>query len=340
MIALASVARARCDGPDAALAFVRELLPPAQASLTLGLIADQLTAKGDFDLARAFTTASGLTDPKSLVDAAKRFLNQHDKDAARDAALQAAEQIRAATPRSNSEHFKLLGEIFGILVEVGEYDHAVAVVQSEEPVRKETLSVSAVERAIRRRDDAAVARLTPMAISAMMQSQGSVMKLYWLTRSLAAAGFRDEARMSYQQLTDTFAPPYPPPRAGEGGEGANVDPVMLAELQALMGDMPAAFATADRAGLPPANPARKARALQAIAILSAGQGNIDGALQAEAKLEAEPANALRDRALLSIAAAQTKSGDLRGAYSTSLRIADPYGRIHSLLRLVAASPHQ
>jgi hypothetical protein len=340
MIALASVARARCDGPDAALAFVRELLPPEQAYLTLGLVADRLTAKGDFDLARAFTAASGLTDPKSLVDAAKRFLNQHQKDAARAAALQAAEQIHAVTPRSKFDHFKILGEIFGILVDVGEYDQAVAVVQSEEPARKEALSVSAMERAIRRRDDATVARLAPVAIDAMMQSRGSVLKLYWLTRSLAAAGYRDEARKAYQRLTDTFAPPYPPPRAGEGREGANVDPVMLAELQALMDDMPAALATAERAGLPPANPGRKARALQAITILAAGQGNIDGALQAEAKLEAEPANALRDRALLSIAAAQAKSGDLRGAYSTSLRIADPYGRIQSLLRLVAASPHQ
>jgi hypothetical protein len=329
MIAVASIAQARCDGPDGALAFVRELLPPEQASLSLGLIADQLTAKGDFDLARAFTMASGLTDPKSLVDAAKRFLNQHDKDAARAAASQAAEQIRAATPRSKFDHFKILGEIFGILVDVGEYDQAVAVVQSEEPERKETLSVSAVERAIRRRDDATVARLTPVAISALMQSRESVLKLYWLTRSLATAGYRDDAGKAYQQFTDTFE-----------RDSLTVDAVMLAELQALMGDMPAALATADRAGIPPANPGRKARALEGITMLAAGQGNIDGALQAEAKLEAEPANALRDRALLSIAAAQTKSGDLRGAYSTSLRISNPYGRIQSLLRLVAASPHQ
>jgi hypothetical protein len=329
MIALASVARARCDGPDAALAFVRELLSPEQADLTLGLIADLLTARRDFELARAFTTASGLTDPKSLVDAAKRFLNQHDNDAARDAALQAAEQIRAVTPRSKFDHFKILGEIFGILVDVGEYDQAVAVVQSEEPARKEMLSVSALERAIRRRDDATVARLTPVAISAMMQSRGSVLKLYWLTRSLAAAGYRDDARKAYQQLAGTFE-----------HDSLSVAPVMLAELQALMGDIPAALATADRAGLPPADPGRKARALQAITMLLAGQGNIDGALQAEAKLEAEPANALRDRALLSIAAAQAKSGDLRGAYSTSLRISNPYGRIQSLLRLVAASPRQ
>jgi tetratricopeptide (TPR) repeat protein len=332
MIALASVARARCDGPDAARAFVRELLPPEQVYLTMGLIADQLTAKGDFDLARDFTVASDLTDPKSLVDAAKRYLNQHDKDAARAAALHAAEQIQAATQRSKSDHFKVLGEIFGILVEVGEYDRAVAVAGSEEPTRKETLFNSAVERAIRRGDNAAVAHLTPVAIDAIMQPRpgwGSVLKLYWLTRSLAAAGYLDDARKAYQQLTDAFE-----------HDSLSVDPVLLAELQALMGDIPAAVATADRAGLPPADPGRKARALQAITVLLAGQGNIDGALQVEAKLEAEPANALRDRALLSIAAAQTKSGDLRGAYSTSLRISNPYGRIQSLLRLVAVSPRQ
>src|SRR5262249_14437711 len=98
MIALAGKAWARCDGPAAAQASVRESLPPEQAYLTLGLIADQFTANGDFGLARAFTVGADSTDPKSLVEAAKRLLKQQDKDAARAAALQAAERIHAATP--------------------------------------------------------------------------------------------------------------------------------------------------------------------------------------------------------------------------------------------------
>jgi hypothetical protein len=328
MVALAGAARARCDGPDAALAFVRDSLPQEQARLALGLIADQLTARGYFDLARAFTAGTDLTDPKSLVDAAKRFLRQNDNEAARAAALQAAEQINGATGRSKSDYFKLSGEIFGILVDVGAYDQAVAAAGSFEASRKRTLLVSAVERAIRRRDDVTVARLAPVAISAVTQPRPD-WQLYWLARSLAVARFRDDARMAYQQLDDAI------------GHGLlTADFVMLAELQALVGDLPAALATADRAGRPPADPGLKARALQAIAIGLAEQGNIDGALQAEAKLEAEPRNVLRDRALLSIAAAQARSGDLQGAYATSLRISDSYGQFQSLLRLVAASPRR
>jgi hypothetical protein len=328
MIALAAAARARCDGSYAALAFVRESLPPEQSSLALGLIADQLAARGDLDLARAFTVATDSTDPKSLADSARRFLREGDKDAARDAALQAAEQINAAAPRAKFDHFKLRGELFGLLVDVGEYDQAVAMVDSDEPQRKRTLFVAAVERAIRGGDAAAVSHLAPVAVAAVIQPRPD-WQLYWLTRSLAVAGFHDEASTGYRQLTDAIE------------QGAlNVDLVELAELQALLGDLPAALATADRAGLPPGNPGRKARALQAIAIRLAEQGNIDGALQAQAKLEAEPQNALGDRTLLSIAAAQARSRDLRGAYATSLRIADPYVRFRSLLPVVSAAPGQ
>ncbi len=95
--------------------------------------------------------------------------------------------------------------------------------------------------------------------------------------------------------------------------------------------------------LPSIVPGPKAHALRAITVGLAQLGNIDGALQAEAGLEAEPRDvltALRDNALSSIATAQFKSGDLRSSFSTSIRIAEPNTRFKSLLPLVATLPRQ
>jgi hypothetical protein len=90
--------------------------------------------------------------------------------------------------------------------------------------------------------------------------------------------------------------------------------------------------------LPPLAAGPKAGALLRIATALAKDGNIDGALRAEAGLEVEPRNVLqgvRDAALSSIAAAQAKSGDLRASLATALRIADPAVLVKSILPLAA-----
>jgi hypothetical protein len=381
MIALASEGRAVCDGPEVALTFVRESLPPQQATLARGMVADQLAAKGQFDLARAFTLAPDPTNSQSLLDAAKRLLKEHDKDGARTAALQASrialEQARGAAPHSNwADHLRLLSEIFGTLIELGEYDQAIETAQpNDEGPNRRQYYVRAVEGAIRNKDAEAVGRLVPIATYAVKQPKpdwGSVQLFYRLTRVLATGGFRDAAQLMYQQFGDATE------RSGQ-----NPDLVMVAELQALLGNISVALTTADHAGpltanqnglaavlgavmafdnlarrptaeellaetrriaksLPPIVPGRKAHALRAIVAGLAQQGNIDGALQAESGLEAEPRDilaGLRDDALSSIAAAQAKSGDLRGSFSTSIRVAEPNARFRSLLPLIATSAH-
>ncbi len=82
----------------------------------------------------------------------------------------------------------------------------------------------------------------------------------------------------------------------------------------------------------------KANALSAIAIDMAVQGNIEGALKAETELDVEPRAALsgaRDTALSSIATAQQKACDLRGSFSTTLRIEQASVRWGCLLKLAA-----
>jgi hypothetical protein len=357
--------RAVCDGAEAALAFVLDEYYPVPAPRILGTIADRLTARGEFDLARAFIVVLNPADPHDLLNAARRHLQRHDNDAARTAALQALpivlEQCRDAEKyaikwRTFVNGSVSVNDLLVILVDAGEYDEAVAAAQrcDEEPGRdgppyaKGELQAIIVERAIRNGDAAAVARLAPLAIGALTQPGPDLATgrpryhgddLYRLTRELMDAGFREAARVAYQHLTGAMA-----------HDEQHADLQKLAVLQALFGDVPAALATADRAGplvvrtrADEIFPGHKAGTLQAISVALAGQGNIDGALRAEAELEAGLGDVLpgvSGYALSSIAAAQTRAGDLRGALTTAMRITGAGGQFKALLPLVSAPPHQ
>jgi uncharacterized protein (DUF2342 family) len=96
-----------------------------------------------------------------------------------------------------------------------------------------------------------------------------------------------------------------------------------------------------KAALPSQVAGPQAKALSAIARELAGQRDIMGALQAVALLDVEPCDVLaseRDWALSSVASAQTKIGDLRGALATTLRMTQGSPRWDSLLSLAGNRP--
>lgn len=196
--------------------------------------------------------------------------------------------------------------------------------------------------------------------------------LYSLTRALANGGYREEAKKPYEALTqftnnaavtsrdhllpwqlavlkaDTGDLPAALQAADDAGPlTAKPTRAMANFLTVMQFDSatkppsPSEVAAAMQRSanmLPNLVAGPKANALSAIAIDLAAQGNIEGALQVESELEVEPRAALsgaRDMALSSIAAAQLKARDLRGSFSTTLRIEQASVRWGSLLKLAA-----
>ena len=383
-VALAGGAVALCEGPDAALMFLQGALTPDHLHSTLSRIVDDLTNEQEFVSARALAFAD-LGDADSLLVAARQLAKQGDKDAARTVALQASRVALMATrdtmpPPRWKDHLVLLSGIFASLAELGAYDEAIATVQLQDELYRRQYYFNVISAAIRNGDAAAVVRMVPAVVAAVkmpLPDWGSVQQLQRLIRILVDAGYRDAARMPYEEFKLLFGELTKP-------GGLRPDLMMLAELQALMDDLPTALATADRAGsltakrngfaalmgvamaaadanqaltreqlmaeaqrlaqsLPPLVPGPKAGVLRAITLALAEAGDVAGALQAEAGLEAEPRDALqgpRDEALAAIAGALATSGDLRPSFATAMRIAEPQSRAKSLLRLAAVPPHQ
>jgi tetratricopeptide (TPR) repeat protein len=370
-----------CNGAEAAKAFVAEIAPSDLVVQVLSKLADKLTNTQQIDLARAIAPPPDPTNAGDLLDSANRLKKQGDRLAAIRLAL-AASQLAVGVQRGPAEplykwldHTVLLGRIFGTLAELGAYDDAIATVQPIEIQNRQQYYDNIVRVEVQHKDSAAIARTLPLAIATIRlptPAGRSANLLYELTRTLAAGGYSDEAKVAYESLLELLGthPATPQDR---------VQPWQLAALKADLGDLAGAMSDADNAGpmvtkpsfmqavmltamqfggartkpseaevqaalqrsiqaLPPFVAGPKASALSMIAVEMAAQGKFDAALQVASKLDVEPREVLqstRNVALAAIAKAQEKAGDLRGSFSTVLQIAQPLSRWDTLLKLAA-----
>jgi len=93
---------------------------------------------------------------------------------------------------------------------------------------------------------------------------------------------------------------------------------------------------------PTIHPGPQAAALVAIATELALEGDVAGALLAEARLEKVPGNDLdgpRDTSLAAIAAEQIQAGQPEAALETTLRIRQDAARLAPLLKLAVLTVH-
>lgn len=190
--------------------------------------------------------------------AARDFLKAGKMEEARAAALRASQAALATANSpdlSKAQHFDELSQlssIFGVLCQVGAYDQALATIQPVDSVNRRQYYFFAIEAAVRAHDDAAVYGLVPRAVAAFKVPAvdwGTVQNLDRTLRSLAVGGYRDAAHAVYAEFTTAYdgltASKRLPPNPG-----------MIAEAQALTGDLPAALNTADTLG-PVAGPPSK-----------------------------------------------------------------------------------
>lgn len=205
--------------------------------------------------------------------------------------------------------------------------------------------------------------------------QPPVLLLEDLVRRLALGGYREEARPVFERLLslsqDAAASPanrVPPQRmaalkaamgdlsgalkyVGDAGP-MTVAPsgLQILALTAMQFGNPSAkpspeeiAAAMERAktALPPQLAGPKAKALSEVARELATLGDIAGALQIVELLDVEPRHVLaleRDQTLSWIARAQTKTGDLRGALATTLKMTQGFSRLDSLIMLAGKRP--
>jgi hypothetical protein len=132
-----------------------------------------------------------------------------------------------------------------LLADRGAYDAAIATVQPIEEVNRQQYSLFLVNAETRHKDAAAIAHTLPSATRAVEAPTHFESKaadfLSTMTLALATAGFNDAAQLPYKDLEEALTDPS---RLG----GHKPDPARFAGIQAVMGDLPGALATADRAG--------------------------------------------------------------------------------------------
>ncbi|HKM63207.1 MAG TPA: hypothetical protein VJY39_12040 [Acidisphaera sp.] len=327
----AAEALAVCDGPPAALSFVEATLSTQRAFWALNAIANDLTTRGEFSLARAVAPPPSPDDAEALLAAAARLSKQGDRDAARLIANQASRAVlqaaRDARPKQISRINLTTYWTFGLLNDLGEYDQAIATIQLHDASARRDYYVTTIAVAAGAQDAAAVARLLPLAIDAAKQPEtdwGTIRQLSGLTRTLAVAGYRAEALTCFGEFKAQYDE-----LIAAGAMPANFP--LLAEMQAVVGHLPDALATADLASplivkpswwaatqpgdgvlidgthrrylqtplltdpgatLPPLVTGPKAFALSAIVTALAAVGNLDAALDVEHGLEGEPRDVL------------------------------------------------
>ncbi|MBV9152443.1 MAG: hypothetical protein JO204_11780 [Alphaproteobacteria bacterium] len=319
-------------------------------------------------------------------EAARRLLRQGDRPAAREGALRASELALADAGNHpewpsdrHIQHQVHLGRISSLLAEVGAYDEAVATAQPIEAVSRRQYYIGVVESAARAHDKAAVDRLLPGAIAALKAPSpdwGTLQSLHRTIRSLAVLGYRDAAREAFAEFQASREVP------DAAGHLHPPDPGMIAECQAVTGDLAGALATVETLGplveppgpltaamatvmsfggaqtppsqaelaarlaevkklLPPLRAGGKAHVLSKITVDLAEMGDIDKAIDIEARLEAEPRDVLaqlRDRALAATSKAQQEAGELRISLATALRISERHDRFEQLLQLARVPP--
>jgi hypothetical protein len=358
-----------CNGAEAAKTFTGELEQSDLTTQVLSKLADKLTTSNQIDLARAVAPAPDPDSVSALLDSANRLKKQGDRPAATRVAL-AASQLAVSIQRDPAS---LLGKLASTLAELGAYDAAIAVLQPMDIQNRQQYFVQVVRAEIQNKDGAAMARTLPLAIAAIREPASTgrpANLLYELTRTVAAGGYPNEAKVPYQSLLDVLA-------SRPAKQYDQVEPWQFAILKADLGDLAGALADADKLGDRPPDPSLmqvmmlnamqfagaktkpsdaemlagvkrslealrrvagpKARALSGIAVGLAEQGTVDAALQVAARMDVDQEEPLqpRNHAFAAIAKAQEKAGDLRGSLSSIRQITKPEMQQDLLLKLAA-----
>ena len=248
-VEIASRAIAECKGAETAVALLNNALTAQQAGYAVARISQSLTKDGNYALARAILPAPNPQDSEDLLLAAQEAYARGDLPAARVFATKASDVAVNTTsfPAGTGwyDHIALLGRIFSVLLDAGAYDQAIATVQPIELVNRQQYYVSLLDAEARHKDTAAVTSTLPKALEAVQASTpGMDRSAYFLSRIvivLAGADYREAAKAPFDALRKTLDQPLPPNRPKPNAS-------MLAEVQAAMGDVPAALATADNAG--------------------------------------------------------------------------------------------
>jgi hypothetical protein len=195
----------------------------------------------------------------------------------------------------------LLNIIFDFQLEVGSYDDAIATVQPIDLTNRKPYYPKVLEAEIGRKDAASIASTLPDAIEAVKAPQSPINHgasyLSSMTRALAAAGYKAEAQLPFRELEAAMSSP-------DWGILWSPPLYEFARLQAALGDLPGAIATAGR----------------------------EGPLIV-------PINKSIDLVMAAISKAQARAGNPRAALATALRIDQPAGRLGPLLVLAEIPPH-
>lgn len=278
------------------------------------------------------------------------------------------------------QYIPLLGQIFDVLTDLEAYDAAIATVQPIDFANRQQFYERALRAAIWKKDDEAINHLLPITMAVFKETPPPLRfrvraYLYEFARDFALAGSQHEASKLYAELMALASNPaatvmdrIPPwqlatlkadlgdiPGALQTANDAgpmvtNQNGLQLALVTAMQFDNAkhpptepeiAEAMKRSKEVVPALVPGPKAVALSSIASDLATLGDIEGALQVEALLNAERSEAIKvphDNALSAIATAQIKAGDVRGAFLTAQRITQPLVRSERFLKLAGTAP--
>ncbi len=322
-IIAASKALTACEGLAPAAAFVQTAIPANTADATRSALVDQL---GQVDLALALAP-SRIGNVDDLLRRSRLLAQSGNVAEAAEAMLDASKIISQdrGTPIEKIEKTVALGRLIGLLADHGAYDAAISAAQAIPAINRNQYDLAVLRAAVDHKDAENVRRLPPLIIKAFdEQVAGGLprqMELENLVLMLANGGYRDEARAIFNQLSA--------PSQGTISSPARwVQPSMLAELRAAIGELSGALQAANGAGpmvtapnarqilmltamqlaghshptrdqvfaavqrakaaLPSQVAGPKAWAFSAVASELAMTGDVANALEFEAKIEVEP----------------------------------------------------
>ena len=238
-------------------------------------ISDQFAAAGNRDSARTIAPMLETGNAGDLLAGARRWMTLGDPDTAKRLAVEASSvALKEANDRSRtlgtqSVNQTLLGAISVVLEELGASEAALTSLQPIDLTNRKQYYSTILGIAARHKDGAAVKAMLPIALEmARTPTSGGLATVPFLARttlSLVAAGFTGRGPMkSYAELEVAVN--------AASGDGLSAGLATLAEVQAAMGNMDAAYTTADRAGALTAKP-NVARAVVATTMSFAGAQN-------------------------------------------------------------------
>ena len=353
-----------CNGAQAASSFLAERVSPANALEVMAEIQDRVISTRD---ARA--AASIVFPPPGDVNGqlkmAQILVLAGRNAEAKEMALAAAGKLAGSDPYRQASGI-LIEQAFKILVQLGVSDAAVSLAEKLDVRTRESLYSETVSDQIGRYDHEALSWTVPAAVATFQQPGGESVPtlLVDLTRRLAVAGYVADAQKPYEayQAYINQGKPLPP----------NLWPWMRAAMQADMGDLEGARATANTAGpmvAPPSDvqvmaatamafaapgsrptpaevaamaerirtemglrPGPKALALAEIVSDLARQGRIVEAWKFEAELEPTGSN--------NEVVAEARDGALVALAEAQLKAGDPQGAFATVLRLTPRAHHK